>query len=289
MKTRYLSIALLALIASTFIGCGPSAEELASKAKADSLEMIVANKDSIINATFTDIGDIASTLNEIAKRENIIVESSATGEINKTQKAQIIDNIASINELLEKNKATISALSATTQKLRDANIEVSGLETLVAQLEEQIASKDAEILSLIEQVERLNIVAAELQSRVSELETERGELIDEVVYNEIKANQVYYIVGKQSELISAGIIEKKGLFTIKRTIKSTDDLSSFTESDSRELSRVAIGAKGVNLVSSHPEGSYQLVEGAKNVVEELVIKDQDAFWRNSKILVISHR
>ncbi len=289
MKKLFLLTLLCAVTASSLIGCGPSAEELAAQAKADSLQMIVENKDSIINATFTDIGEIATTLNEIAKRENLIVENSATGEINKTQKAQIIDNIASINELLEKNRATIDALSATTKQLRDANIEVSGLETLVAQLQEQLASKDAEILSLIEQVEKLNIVAAELQSRVSELEIERGELIDEAVFNDAKANQIYYIVGKQTDLIKAGIIEKKGLFTVKRTIKNTDDLSNFTEGDLRQLSRVAIGAKGVNLVSSHPEGSYQLVEGAKNVVEELVIKDQNAFWRNSKILVISHR
>ena len=55
------------------------------------------------------------------------------------------------------------------------------------------------------------------------------------------------------------------------------------------MERIPIGKAKVKIVTAHPENSYMLVKGAKDVVEELVITDKDAFWKNSKMLVISHK
>ncbi|MFT5902220.1 MAG: hypothetical protein ACI9LA_001428, partial [Bacteroidia bacterium] len=44
--------------------------------------------------------------------------------------------------------------------------------------------------------------------------------------------------------------------------------------------------KKPELVTSHPKHTYEFVMGEKNQVEKLVIDDPDAFWQNSKVLVI---
>jgi hypothetical protein len=52
------------------------------------------------------------------------------------------------------------------------------------------------------------------------------------------------------------------------------------------VKEIAIGAKKAELVTPHPKGSYEFVEEGKTVTK-LTISDPDAFWRNSKVLVIA--
>lgn len=289
IKTICLTISVVALIATQMIACGPSAETLKAQGDADSLEMIVAQKDSILNEAFTDIELIASTLSDIATRQNIVVQSSGTGEITKTKRAQIVDNLTVINDLLESNKRAIGNLSAIARKLKAANVRVDGLETLVASLEAQIASKDAQIDNLLKEVEKLNIAVSDLSKRTSELESDNAILETTVVSQDSEINTVYYAVGRERDLIKDGLIDKKGFLEVKRSLKNTDDLSKFTKADRRALKRIAIGGKGVKVISSHPDGSYTLVEGKKRVIEELVVSDAQLFWRNSNFLVISYK
>ena len=55
------------------------------------------------------------------------------------------------------------------------------------------------------------------------------------------------------------------------------------------IERIPIGKNRVRIVTIHPETSYILIKGDNNQIEELVITDKDAFWQNSRMLVISHR
>lgn len=289
LKAKYLAIATVALLATQMIACGPSADTIKAQNEADSLAMIVSQKDSIINDAFTDIDLIASTLNDIATHQNIVTAYSASGEITRTKRAQIVDNLSIINDLLEANRRNIGSLNATSKKLKAANVRVEALETLVASLEAQIANKDVQIDDLLEQVEKLNIAVVNLSKRTSELESDNTVLEGTVATQDSEINTVYYAVGEERALIKLGLIDKKGFITVKRSLKNTDDLTKYTAADRRELKRVAIGGKRAKLISSHPEGSYTLIEGKKRVVEELIITNSKLFWRNSNFLVISYK
>ncbi len=288
MKKLFIAISSL-FFAAQMVACGPNADTLKAQGEADSLGLVVAQKDSILNEAFTDIELIASTLNEIATKQNIVVQSSASGEITKTKKAQIMDNINSINELLDKNKKALSNLNATAKKLKEANVKIASLESLIESLQAQVESKDAQIADLLKQIEKLNIAVADLQRRTNELQGDKAELESTITSQEDELNTVYYVIGKEKELVEKGLIDKKGFITIKRTLKNTDDLTQFTKGDRRSLERIAIGGKGVKVITSHPDGSYTLVEGAKRVIDEIVISDHKAFWRNGNFLVISYR
>lgn len=288
MKKSFLT--LLALVAATFfISCGPNAATIAAQAAADSLGGVVAQKDSIINDAFASIDEIATSLSQISEREKLVIAASSGAEISKTQKEQIADNISAIGDLLAQNRAAIKKLGAQAAKLKEANVKIDALESLVASLQKQLDDKNVQIEDLVGQIKGLNIAVAELQGRTAELEVDKKTLETTVADQTTEKNTVYYIVGVEKSLMGKNIIDKQGFIGRTRTVKNTSDLTEFTKSDMRTLEHIAIGAKGAKIVSSHPEGSYILVMGARNSVDELVITDKDKFWRNTKILVISHK
>ena len=109
--------------------------------------------------------------------------------------------------------------------------------------------------------------------------------LSEALQNQL--NTVYYIVGAEKELRDAQIINKQGFIGRTLTVGRNSNFDSFTMTDSRLLSEVPVGQKKATLVTSHPEGSYELVTDANKVVEKLIITDPVRFWESSKILIIS--
>ena len=66
-------------------------------------------------------------------------------------------------------------------------------------------------------------------------------------------------------------------------------MESFTQADSRLLSEIPVGHRKVTVVSTHPEGSYELVTDGSKSVEKLLITDPVRFWESSKVLVVSYK
>ncbi len=87
----------------------------------------------------------------------------------------------------------------------------------------------------------------------------------------------------------AQIINKQGFIGRTLTVgRNSCNFDSFTMTDSRLLSEVPVGQKKATLVTSHPEGSYELVTDANKVAStKLIITDPVRFWESSKILIIS--
>ena len=100
---------------------------------------------------------------------------------------------------------------------------------------------------------------------------------------------IYYIVGQEKKLREAQVLDKEGF--IGRTLKMAkgNNLDFFLQADSRDLFEVPIRQKRVTVVTSHPEGSYELIKGADKTVLKLVITDPVRFWESSKVLVVSYK
>lgn len=281
-------IITLVALAALFAACGTG--KSTKNAQADSLAQVVILKDSLINDAFNSLSDIAANLTQIAEREKLITnQTSGSGELSKSTKDQIAENIAAISGLLEKNRETISRLQTSTNRLREANVQIESLQKLVAQLQEQLNQKDTQLAELAEQVKSLKIEIAALGRTVTDLEGDKAELQGTLADQDAALHTVYYIVGQEKELMKNDIIDKKGFIGRTRVLGDNADMAEFTKSDSRTLERIPIGGKRVKIVSGHPESSYTLVMSDRNTVEELVINDKDAFWKSSKILVVSHR
>ena len=288
------SLALLSVAAVACVLLLPSCgngrtQQLAveSDRQRDSLEQVVAAKDSLINAVFADINAISENLARIKSRENLITVSEEEGTRRPVE--EINNDIDAIGRLLAENREKINSLRHTAAQLRKANLRIEGLEKMIADLNGQLAERQSEIEQLRDELSLKDTRVAELTETVAEQSAEVEQLSGRNLELENRLNTVYYIVGSEKELCDAQIINKQGFIGRTLTVGKNGNLDSFTSADSRLLSEIPVGQKKASVVTSHPEDSYELVAGGDKMVEKLLITDPVRFWESSKILIISYK
>lgn len=256
----------------------------------DSLAQVVRTKDSLIETVFADINAISDNLAQIKARENII--TSADPEGIRRPIDQINSDIAAIDELMQENRERLAGMERTAAQLRRANVKIKSLEHLISDMNGQLEEKNAEISQLRTRVAEMSVEVEELEGKLSTEMAERKREVEELNFDKAmldgELHAVYYMVGQEKALREANIIDKRGF--IGRTLKAAEgNLDDFTLVDSRELLEVPIRQKRVTVVTSHPEGSYQLIESDNKVVLKLVITDPVRFWESSKVLIVSYK
>lgn len=278
--------ALVSLVSS----CGNSRTQLVAESdrQRDSLTRIVEAKDSLINAVFADINAITENLAWIKSRENLITVSEDP-ENGRRPVEEINSDIAAIDRLLIENREKITSLRNTAAQLRKANLRIDGLEKMITDLNGQLEEKKSEIGALRDELARMDSRVATLTETVNEQTEQVETLNDQNLELENRLNTVYYIVGSEKELRDAQIINKQGFIGRTLTVGEHGSMESFTQADSRLLLEVPVGHRRVTIVTSHPEGSYELVQGADKMIEKLRITDPVRFWESSKILIVSYK
>lgn len=278
-----------ALVAVIFLSsCVSKQVAVQAENQRDSLALVVGAKDSLINAVFADINTISENLTLIKSRENLI-SVAGDSESGRRPVEEISNDIAAIDRLLQENKAKILSLQNTANKLRKANLRIAGLEKMIADLNTQLGDKTVEVEQLRAKLSKMGIEVQNLNERVAERSAQVDNLSGQKVELENQLNTVYYIVGAEKELRDAQIVNKQGFIGRTLTVNKNGKFDSFTTADSRLLSEILIGHKKVTIVTTHPEGSYELMTDADKVVAKLLITDPARFWESSKMLVISYK
>jgi hypothetical protein len=263
-----------------------------AQAVQDSLEHVSQAKDSTITDFVSSMNEIQANLDSIRELEDIVnIESQSNAEPGTNRHNKILDGIAMINNLLQKNKELVAAQE---KKLGASSYQMREMKEMLSRMTRQMEEKDAAIAGLKEQLERLhfnvdslnrNLMAAnesaDLQSKTLD---EKISLINEQT---TELNTAYYVFGTAKELVENGIVEKLGGFLgIGRSYKFRKDFNPdlFTKIDIREVDEINLNAKKAEVVTTHPAGSFELV--GDDQVEKLVISDPETFWETSKYLVI---
>lgn len=285
-KMKHIATAAALGVVALLASCVSRQVAVEAESRSDSLELVVSAKDSLINAVFADINAISENLALIKSRENLITVAGES-EGGRRPVEEIDSDIKAIDRLLRENRAKIESLQRSAAQLRKANLRIDGLEKMIADMNRQLAEKKAEVEQLRESLVRMGDEVKSLTEEVAVRSAEVENLSGEKVELQNQLNTVYYIVGAEKELRDAQIINKQGFIGRTLTVGRNSNFDSFTMTDSRLLSEVPVGQKKATLVTSHPEGSYELVTDANKVVEKLIITDPVRFWESSKILIIS--
>jgi peptidoglycan hydrolase CwlO-like protein len=258
----------------------------------DSLQQEAAFRDSTIVGFLNDFSEIQANLDSIKKIEKLVTVQSVSGrELNANQKKMILEDIALLNNLLQRNKELTASLQ---KKLKDANFKVGNLEKtikemqlMVDNLETQTREKDAEIYVLKDDVRKLNVDISSLSEKIAAVETESQQKSQTIDAQTTALNKAYYAFGTVKELRENGILEKSGgVIGIGRTpvIKEDFNRDYFTEIDIRNFDYLRLMAKKAKLISVHPEGSYRFT-GNKSA-DTLFVDNPSEFWKASKYLVV---
>ncbi len=286
MKKFFLM--LVAALPLLFTSCNSEdPEKTAALQRADSLQAIVDSKDNEINALFDVLNEIESNLSEISSRYSQV--STLRQQNPERNRGQITDQLAGIEALLAKNKEKIASLNSKISSLGQEN---SKLQEFIDQLNKRVEDQEQQINNLMSELAISKNTIQELSENVSELTASNQEKDDYIAYQTEEANKAYYIVGTYSELKELGIVNKSGGFIgigKKQQASENMDVSHFQTIDRTKVTTITVNQRKAQIISKHPEGSYELVmdENDSKTVAYLTIKDVNAFWRFTKYLVIS--
>jgi len=283
MKTLKIvtAVVLIALASFTFTNCKDDAEK--SNPLADSLANVngelegqLNTKEEALQEFIASFNEIQENLNAIKVKEKIVTTASDKGDV-KSKQGQIQEDIQAIYDLMEKNKNRIGSL---TQKLKQSNLKIDGLEKMIENLQNTINEKDGEIADLKIKLEGLNVELSNLTTNYKAVEGERDAKHEELT-------TAYYAIGTSKELIEKKVIGKEGGFIgIGKTTKVSEDFSKeyFTKVNTEQTTSINIGAKKAKVITTHPSSSYKLV--GEKPVQKLEISNAAEFWSVSKYLVI---
>jgi TolA-binding protein len=283
---------LLILSVAVLVSCGQHKKEIARmQAKQDSIAALGVQKDNSILEFIGAMNEIQDNLDSIKTIEKIVSVQTAPGtELKAEAKNRIIEDIAQINNLLQKNKALVESLQG---KLRASNLKIAELQKMIDNLTKTVGEKDAEIASLKQDLEKLHFDVAGLNKKIETITAESEATIKEknaaIDAQTISMNTAYYAFGTKKELTEKNVIEKEGgVLGMGKTIKIKKDFNRdyFMKIDIREFTTLTLNTKKAKLVSFHPDGSYHFKLTDKKTVESLVIDKPEDFWKASKYLLI---
>jgi len=262
------------------------------QAQNDSLRAVGGDKDSNISEFVATFNDIEANLDSIKKAELVIDKNAKAGEVKGSRKEQIKSDIKYIYDLQQKNRKMVAELSA---KLSKSGRHAAQLQKMIDNLNASIAEKDVQIAQMTDELGKLNIQVKDLNVKVTDLNTNVDNLSADNAKKQADIdaktaalNTAYYVIGTNRELKDKKIITGEGGFIgIGRTkdIMADLNMNDFIKVDVTVVNEIPIMKKKINIITSHPSGSYRL-EGDKTV-DKLVIVDAKAFWSLSKVLVIS--
>ena len=278
-RVAFLSIAMAALILVGLSACKDKKAEqqvVQLQQQIDSLQTIVNNQGTEVSDFLASFLEIQQALNTIKEKENMInIHAGESGEIssNPDIRETIQQDIRDIYQLLLTNKQKVqelrNSLSSTNKKF----------EALIKGLEEQIATRDNEIVQLKETIERKNLQIEGLEEMIIAYTNTVSNLSTTIDEKQGQLNTAYFRVATKKTLESEGILDKKGNFIPAVTN------SMYQKVDITTLNEIPVYAKKADMLTSHPKDSYELV-GDKKQIEKLIIKDKQAFWEVQKYLVI---
>ncbi len=280
MKKLLMMVCLAALVLT---GCKDSKTAPADNgvAQADSLNSIIAQKDSELNDMMGTLNDIEDGLNQINEAENRVVLLKNGEGANKKQKLK--EDVQFIAARMKQNKELLAKLQ---KQLANSSFQGEQLKKTIENLTKQLAEKEKQLQALREELDSKDIHISELDETINNLNTKTSRLTaesnskSEVINAQDKQiNTAWYVFGTKKELKNQHIIEDGKVMT------GNFNKSYFTKVDIRNVSEIKLYSKSVKLLTTHPSSSYTLTRDA-NKQYILRITNSQIFWSTSKYLVV---
>jgi len=249
----------------------------------------LTQRDSTLNDWLASFNEIENNLRMIREKEKLISVNTSGAEVSKDKRNQILEDIKSINTLLDENKKKIASLNS---QLKKSGSQITELQTRIASLEESMKAYEAEIAELKTTLANKNFEIGQLNETVVALNdtlTHKQETISSQTY---KLHQAYIISGTYKDLKAKGLLSKEGGFLgigRKEAIKEDFSDTLFKEIDITKTLTIPVNSKDMKLITEHPSGSYEVVKEGENMVSYIAIKNPDEFWRISKYAVVELR
>ena len=280
MKKLFL-VACVAAFCLTGCNNGKNDSAAQNTAQADSLNGIIAQKDSEINDLMGTLNEIEEGFQQISEAEHRVSLAKDGEGVNKKQKLK--EDIQFIADRMKQNRELIAKLQ---KQLANGTLKGAQLQKTIEGLQKQLEEKDAQLQTLREELDKKDIhIAAldetvnNLNSKTSRLTAESNQKTETINAQDKQIHTAWYVFGTKKELKEQSIIQDGKVMT------GNFNKNYFTKVDIRNLSEIKLYSKSAKLLTTHPSSSYSLVRDA-NKQYTLRITNSQLFWSTSKYLVV---
>ena len=279
---KLLLVACVAAFCLTGCNNGKNNDSAAQNtAQADSLNGIIAQKDSEINDLMGTLNEIEEGFQQISEAEHRVSLAKDGEGVNKKQKLK--EDIQFIADRMKQNRELIAKLQ---KQLANGTLKGAQLQKTIEGLQKQLEEKDAQLQTLREELDKKDIHIAALDETVNNLNTKTNRLTAEsnqktetINAQDRQIHTAWYVFGTKKELKEQSIIQNGKVMT------GNFNKNYFTKVDIRNLSEIKLYSKSAKLLTTHPSSSYSLVRDA-NKQYTLRITNSQLFWSTSKYLVV---
>lgn len=274
----FACLALLLLGACTGKKSSP---DLANMEQNDSLQRIIAQRDSEINDMMSTLNEIQEGLSAINQAENRLSIAREGEGANKT--AQIKENIKFIANTMARNRELMKRLQ---QQLRESRFNGDELRKTISNLTQQLDDKAQELQRLKAELDAKDIHIAELDEKidnlndnVENLQTDALQKAQTISNQDKQLNTAWFVFGTKKELKEQHIMENG------KVLQSNFNKNYFAKIDIRIDKEIKFYSKSARILTMHPSGSYTLTPDV-NKQYVLRITNPQLFWSTSKYLVV---
>ena len=274
----FACLALLLLGACTGKKSSP---DLANMEQNDSLQRIIAQRDSEINDMMSTLNEIQEGLSAINQAENRLSIAREGEGANKT--AQIKENIKFIANTMARNRELMKRLQ---QQLRESRFNGDELRKTISNLTQQLDDKAQELQRLKAELDAKDIHIAELDEKidnlndnVENLQTDAQQKAQTISNQDKQLNTAWFVFGTKKELKEQHIMDNG------KVLQSNFNKNYFAKIDIRIDKEIKFYSKSARILTMHPSGSYTLTPDV-NKQYVLRITNPQLFWSTSKYLVV---
>jgi flagellar biosynthesis chaperone FliJ len=250
------------------------------------MEQLTA-RDSMINDWLSTFDQIEKNLTMIKEKEKLLtVKSSSNTEVSKNRKEQIMEDIKSINNLIDENKKKIANLSA---QLKKSGNTIKGLEERIATLEATTKQYENDIAELRTTIGTKDLEIGQLNTTMVALNDTLTHKNEKISVQTSKLHQGFLVAGTFKDLKAKGLLTKEGGFLgLGRKENLIGDFPDnlFTEIDVTQTKSIPVNSKSAKLITEHPTSSYEMIREGDNKIASIEIKDPQEFWKVSKYAVV---
>jgi predicted nucleic acid-binding Zn-ribbon protein len=243
----------------------------------NALQSDIEEKDALLNESIATFNEIQENVAKISLKEQEIRLRSGDANQTPDQKAWILEELKHINFLREENIRKINNLN---KQLKDRDVKITELQTMVNRLADQVQSQEDLIASL--------------QTELADMDREYSKLFDAYLEQSQLAvetmkelNKVFYVYGTLDELKQNNVVVQEGGFIgigKKAAIKDGFNEDYFTAADKHKLTKITVVGKKLRMISDHPSNSFKIEDkGGSKVIQ---ITKPNEFWKISKYLVV---
>lgn len=270
-------------------GCVEKSEKYkALRASLDSLNVAYSEQGVEMENVFAGLNDISSGMQSLREAENLLTVQAAqenkAGK-SKQQLAQLKSDIGALSAAIATYKEQIGKLEGTNKRqsaefkklIAGLNAELELRNQKITEITQQLADKDLLIATKTKEISNLN-------QNVETLNQETTAQKETIGKQDQTIHLANYLIGSRKELKDANVISRQGLFC-PPIVSSQAQKANFVSIDMREQKSIPLNSKKAKLLSTHDADSYSLEEGEGGMLT-LKIKDEGAFWKQTRYLVV---